>query len=216
MTEAEWLSCDDPWHLLHLVEHLGPSERKTRLFCAAVCRRFWDYLPEASQAILLESEMLADGLVPRPPDDMELCQRANAVVAPFDRQYPTKKFPNTTVRTQRDAAAAVCYAVIPDLFGAVSYFWELKPAERAIHLQIIRDIFGNPFRAAVADPSWLAPGVVELAQTIYDERAFNQLLELAVALEGVGCHDADVLAHCRHRGPHVRGCWIVDLILGKS
>src|SRR5438128_2506286 len=131
MTEAEWVASDDAWCLLHVVQRSTPTERKVRLFNAAVCRRFWDYLPEASQAILLESEKLADGLLPRPQDDMELCWQANAVVAPFDRQCPTKNFPSKAVRTQRDAAAAVCYAVTPDdLFGAVGYFWELDPAEK--------------------------------------------------------------------------------------
>jgi hypothetical protein len=57
---------------------------------------------------------------------------------------------------------------------------------------------------------------VQLACAIYDDRAFEQLPILADALEEAGCDNADILAHCRGPGPHVRGCWLVDLLLGKS
>jgi hypothetical protein len=81
---------------------------------------------------------------------------------------------------------------------------------------LLRDIFGNPHRPVTADPAWLTPNVVSLAQTLYDDRAFNRLPELADALEEAGCTNTDVLAHCRAPGPHVRGCWVVDLVLGKE
>ena len=55
-----------------------------------------------------------------------------------------------------------------------------------------------------------------LARTIYEERAFDGMPVLSDALEEAGCNDADILDHCRQAGPHVRGCWVVDLILGKS
>ena len=58
--------------------------------------------------------------------------------------------------------------------------------------------------------------VVKIAQGIYDERAFDRLPILADALEDAGCDNADILAHLRSPGPHVRGCWAVDLILGKK
>ena len=61
------------------------------------------------------------------------------------------------------------------------------------------------------------PGtVVQLAQVIHNDRAFDRLPILADALEDAGCTDPDTLAHCRGPGPHVRGCWVVDLLLGKS
>lgn len=68
----------------------------------------------------------------------------------------------------------------------------------------------------VVDPSWLTPLVSSLAQTIYAERSFERMAELAQALEAAGCTDAEVFAHCRCRGSHVRGCWVVDLLLGKE
>jgi hypothetical protein len=81
---------------------------------------------------------------------------------------------------------------------------------------LLRDIYGSPFRPTTLDTAWLTSEVVVLAQTIYDNRAFGRLPELADALEQAGCTDADVLDHCRQPGEHVRGCWVVDLVLGKE
>ena len=81
---------------------------------------------------------------------------------------------------------------------------------------LLRDIFGNPFRPVAADPKWLTSAVVGLAQAIYEERAFDRMPILADALEEAGCDNADVLNHCRQPGEHVRGCWVVDLVLGKE
>jgi hypothetical protein len=81
---------------------------------------------------------------------------------------------------------------------------------------ILREIFGNPFYSATVDPAWLTPTVVGLAQVIYDQRAFARMPELAEALEKEGCTNHDMLQHCRQRGEHVHGCWVVDLILGKG
>jgi hypothetical protein len=80
----------------------------------------------------------------------------------------------------------------------------------------LRDIFGNPFRPVNADPMWLTATVVGLARTIYAGRAFDRLPILADALKEAGCDNTDVLNHCRQPGEHVRGCWAVDLILGKG
>ena len=66
------------------------------------------------------------------------------------------------------------------------------------------------------DPQWLTSTVVAVAQGIYVDRAFNRLPILADALQDVGCEHAKILTHCRGPGPHVRGCWVVDLVLGKS
>jgi hypothetical protein len=81
---------------------------------------------------------------------------------------------------------------------------------------LVRDIFGNPFRPVTIDSACRSPNIAALARTIYEGRAFERIPELADALEEAGCHDDDLLGHCRQPGPHARGCWGVDLILGKS
>src|SRR5262249_35678037 len=79
-----------------------------------------------------------------------------------------------------------------------------------------RDVFGNPFRPVSFGPRWRTPAAAGVASAVYDERAFDRLPVLADALEDAGCSDAEVLAHLRSVGPHVRGCWALDLALGKE
>jgi hypothetical protein len=89
-------------------------------------------------------------------------------------------------------------------------------AERGAQAMLLRDIFGNPFRPVVLDPSWRKPNVTKLAKSVYDKRAFDRLPVLADALVKAGCENADILHHCRQGREHVRGCWVVDVLLGKE
>jgi hypothetical protein len=81
---------------------------------------------------------------------------------------------------------------------------------------LLRDIFGNPFRPVTADPNWLTSSVLALARQVYEARDFAPMPILADALQDAGCDNPDILAHCRGPGPHVRGCWVVDLLSGKA
>jgi hypothetical protein len=87
-------------------------------------------------------------------------------------------------------------------------------------INLSRDIVGNPFRPRpTVPPDWLGwngSTVPRLAQAICDVRAFDRLPVLADALEDAGCPDANLLGHLRGPGPHVRGCWAVDLVLGRE
>jgi hypothetical protein len=101
-------------------------------------------------------------------------------------------------------------------FG-IGALWET--AERFWQIGALHEIFGNPFRPVSLDLCWLAWNggtVAALAQAIYTDRAFDRMPILADALEDAGCSDADILAHCRQPGEHVRGCWVVDLLLGTK
>jgi hypothetical protein len=81
----------------------------------------------------------------------------------------------------------------------------------------LRDIACNPFRPITFDPSWRTSDVMLLAQGISAERAFDRMPILADALQDAGCEHPDILDHCRDAGQvHVRGCWVVDLVLGKA
>jgi hypothetical protein len=103
--------------------------------------------------------------------------------------------------------------------------------EQAAQAHLLRDVFGNPFHPAAVESIWLTAEVISVAQTIYAERAFDHLPLLAAALERAGCHNQEILCHCREPGlsfqraehaaslqtmPHVRGCWVLDLMLGKE
>ncbi|MBP3954611.1 hypothetical protein J8F10_04845 [Gemmata sp. G18] len=81
----------------------------------------------------------------------------------------------------------------------------------------MRDIFGNPFRRTINfKDTWRTNTVIALARQMYENRDFSPMPILADALQDAGCDDEDVLSHCRGDGPHVRGCWVVDLLLGKK
>ena len=88
--------------------------------------------------------------------------------------------------------------------------------ERAAQCSLLRDIFGNPFGPVTLNPAWLTSNVKTFVQAIYDDRAFEGMPELADALAEAGCSNPDILSHCRGPGPHVRGCWVVDLVLGRE
>jgi len=80
---------------------------------------------------------------------------------------------------------------------------------------VLREIAGNPFGLVTFDLNWRTWTAVKLAQMMYDSRDFSLMPILADALQDVGCDDEDVLSHCRGKNTHVRGCWVVDLVLGK-
>ena len=92
----------------------------------------------------------------------------------------------------------------------------LRVPERDLVCAVLRDIFGNPFRPVAFDPAWRTEHTAGIASKMYEERDFAGMPILADALEEAGCDNADILAHCRQPGPHVRGCWVVDLLLGKE
>jgi hypothetical protein len=88
---------------------------------------------------------------------------------------------------------------------------------------LLHEIIGNPFRPVNVERAWLTPTVTSLAATAYEERSLpsgeldpSHLAVLADALEDAGCQDADILGHLRSPGPHVRGCWALDAILGRQ
>lgn len=91
--------------------------------------------------------------------------------------------------------------------------------ERRMQRRLMLDIFGNPFRPVTVDPIWRAANdgaALNLARAIEAENNFRRLHILADALEDAGCANDDILDHCRNKGTHVRGCWVVGLILGRA
>jgi hypothetical protein len=94
-----------------------------------------------------------------------------------------------------------------------------EKTERQAQCDLVRDLFGNPFRPVALDLAWLRwneATVMKIAQAIYADRRFGDLPVLGDALEEAGCHHADILGHCRSQGKHARGCWAVDTVLGKE
>jgi hypothetical protein len=166
------------------------SERKFRLFIAAgwACRcRADKRIRRRVGHIVRYTEQMADG------------------------RYTGKLDGTDWIQLGEDAfAAAVTTARL--VSGARDDFM-IPRREQA---DLIRCIFGDPFRPVAVDPAWLTSDVLTLARGIYDEKAFDRLPILADALQDAGCEDEALLSHCRGPGPHVRGCWVADLVLGKE
>ena len=217
MTEAEWLAATDPSPMtVALLDWQKASGRKFRLFACACCWRIsrqflLDYHGDALQA----AEMFARGFI----DVEELRLRRVEYHAQRHPAQPTRQPVAAATHPRRvDAAAAACAAdAVANPEPDPARRAVVRTAEQKVQAELLREIFGNPFRPVTADPSWRTSTAVALAQGIYDERAFDRMPILADALQDAGCEDEAVLSHCRDpKGTHVRGCWVVDLVLGKT
>jgi hypothetical protein len=113
----------------------------------------------------------------------------------------------------RRAVEAASYAAFDARDPGFAASIEAEAREKLAQCDLHRDLMGGLSRPDF-DRKQLNPEAVSLARTIYDEHAFDRMAELADAIEGAGCADADILNHCRGPGRHVRGCWVLDLILG--
>ena len=229
MTESEWLACTDPQQILEFVRDRA-SDRKRRLFTCACCRRVWEALTdERSRSAVEAAERYADGLAGRE----ELAAQAEAAEAPAAagasaraREAVVSPVPHVT----QAALAATGERAEPTMRADATIWaaWATSEAtrvpgqERRHQCALLRDLV-NPFRPVTPEPAWSTPQVVALAQAAYEQRELPagtldtaRLAVLADALEDAGCDQADLLTHLRGPGPHVRGCWAVDLLLGKG
>jgi len=213
MTEAEWLAFDNPVPMLEFLKGKANS-RKMRLFACACCRRLWHRLTdERSRKAVEAAERYADGLIPH----AEL-KRAWTEASEAYHWASEGAAAQVAMKAANPSRSGIAEDV--SLFARVAdSAWRTKPPERTAQATLLRELLGNPFRPVAFAPSWLAWSgacVVKLARAIYEEHRFEDLPILADALEEAGCDNADILSHLRDLGPHVRGCWVVDAILGKK
>jgi len=225
MTEAKWLACADPELMLSEL-YFKTSPRKLRLFGVACVRRIWHLLSdERSRQIVTVAECYADALA----SDEELSAAAVLAHDVRDGYYlldwsesaiSAADAAASTVMDGKDGIFSYAFPITVCVARAVDVAPCAEEKEGAAQAAVIRDIFGNPYRPAPPLPApvlaWNDGTVVKIAQGIYEERAFDRLPILHDALLDAGCDDEDILAHCRSTGPHVRGCWVIDLILGKE
>jgi hypothetical protein len=225
VTESEWLACTDPKPMLEFLSG-KVSDRKLRLFGVACCRRVWHVLTDGRTRTATEvAETYVDGAVGRwelEKAHKDACDAASASTGPPAAVAAT--FCGTNL-SYKDASMVASNCSV---FAAqsISSAWNAEPVptEREAQSLLLLDIIGPLlFRPVTVSPAWLSPQVVALAQAAYDERELPaghldlaRLAVLADALEDAGCTDAGLLGHLRGPGPHVRGCWAVDLLLGKA
>lgn len=221
MNEQEWMTCADPRPMLEFVWGKA-SDRKFLLFRCACCRRFWNAMSE--QPLLQNAvelvERHSEEQLPHnkfgPPSEASLFQQALHKAVSF-ALWPNAGDPSQVNRMACGRLSWLRVTPWNQFAGQGEKSLALLQQESLAQAQLLRDIFGTlPFRPVTVSPAWQTPNVVSLAQTIYDERAFDRMPILGDALEDAGCDNAEILDHCRQPGEHVRGCWVVDLILGKQ
>jgi hypothetical protein len=213
MTEQEWLLCDQPQAMLDSLPD-NASGRKLRLFACYCCRRVWNLLAhEWSKDAIEVAERYADGEATSV--ELEFAARA-ASEAEYDGKKAGGYYASQSAFFVADDSPEFSARQSADSAAAAIRERDESEAEVPVQAAFLHDIFGNPFHPLVADPSWRTTNVVGLAYAIYADRAFDRMPILGDALEDAGCDNADILNHCRQSGEHVRGCWVVDLILGKS
>ena len=142
----------------------------------------------------------------------------SAMSACSEVSYPTGL---DVIRVARSAVLARGFKIAPKLFtedgGGDFRLREVAEHEQErLQATHFRDVFGNPFRPVAFSPDWRTTTATAIASQMYDSREFGAMPVLADALQDAGCENADILDHCRGPGPHVRGCWVVDLVLGKE
>jgi hypothetical protein len=216
MNETEWLECTDPGKMLEVLGDRA-SERKLRLLACAHCRRqMLDPLDPLDWAMVEVAERFADGEATW--DDLSAARKAAKKPPLFPGARRGESRAAEWVAARWQAGHAITWA--PPWRGKpVPEYAARHAAYKVQGAHLLREVFGNPFRPAILDPAWLAwngGAVRKVSQAIYDERRFAALPILADALEDAGCADTEVLTHCRGPGEHMRGCWVLDLLLGKA
>jgi hypothetical protein len=222
MTEAEWLACADPGKMLEVVRG-RLSARKLRLFACACCRRIWELLekPLSRKAVEL-AEKHAEG---RGWASQLAAVRRELIMEPTGPYFniPCSAALRTSERQAFQAASQTAWT------AAHARAWQhsqgkwlhderelIRREEQAAQCVLLRDLVRSPANSEAAAPGRRSPTAMSLAQSIYEEHAFDRLPILADALEDAGCGNAELVGHLREPGPHVRGCWALDLILGKQ
>ena len=227
MTEAEWLTAMDPMPMLAFIRDKA-SARKLRLSAVWCCRTLHHLLVPAALELISVAERVAEGSA---GSDERKRARQAAFELPWlkdlstaHRRGPAKSAVGEALSRRAWEAAESTARISIGLRGietglARGWGWSSEEA-RDIHrtevTEVLRDIFGNPFRPVPFSLEWRTDTAIALARQMYEAREFSAMPILADALQDAGCDNPDILDHCRGAGPHVRGCWVVDRVLGKE
>lgn len=243
MTREEWLACKDLAAMFADRRGNQVSERKLRLFACGCCRRVWRLLADDRSWRMIEViERDADrqgnrGDAEHNDARAAAWEAATAAACAANANTPAQAatfaadavlqaaYCESVAEPAYDAAFEAAVQAIQEAEVAQTATGRLNPVresgaawenERAAQCSLLRDIAGDSASFTSVESALRTPTILSLTQAIYEERAFERMPILADALEDAGVADPDILTHCRGLGPHVRGCWVVDLILGKA
>jgi hypothetical protein len=211
MTEGEWLAATEPWRMLLFVQ-AKTDARRLRLFAAACCRRVWTRLSDArSRAAVELAERAAEEAV-----------EESVLAAAREAAWAARTTSSPAAWAAWDCLADDAFRAAVDASRHAAWATPDSPRQQELEGQaaVLRDLVTNPFSPRPEVRSewlrWRAGYVPQLARGICDDRVFQWVPVLADALEDAGCSDAELLGHLRAPGPHVRGCWALDLILSRE
>jgi hypothetical protein len=243
MTEEQWLACTEPYRMLDYLEGKA-TDRDLMLFSVACLRRIWHLLTDGrSRKVVEVTEQFVDGgaseeeacraydaFVAAHQSD-ELKDGAGGATREAV-ECVAHAGTGAAIQAASETAQAVGFVAARSLGIAPTDGWSpagmetwisAEKAEGAAQAVLLRDILGNPYRPVALDPTHLTPEVRALAEAAYQERELPRgtldparLAVLADCLEEAGCRDDQILGHLRGAGPHVRGCFVVDLLLGRG
>jgi hypothetical protein len=227
MTEAEWLGSSEPEAMLLFLSQRQTSDRKVRLFGCACVRRVWgDLADEQLRRAAEVAERYADGGATA--RQLEAARKRSAALCEGVGDIIADHGPMAVVAICEKTAgwfvpSESTLAVASEARSDEGADWDAAhEQEQGVQATAIRDVFGNPFRPRAAKPGWLTPNILSVAQAAYDQRQLpsgeldpHRLAILADALADAGAPN-ELTAHLRSPGPHVRGCFAVDLVLDKS
>ncbi len=215
MTEAEWLACCDPEPMLLYLKDRA-SKRKLRLYAVACAGPVEHFLQGRRRREVLQlAERWADeGAAPPQLDE---AVRRNYKAMDKLGPYTAAHIATGAVNAVAGAGAwAAAWVVVSEVRRAL---WEetRRPVYEVGKQQadLLRHIMGNPFHLEPFEPAWRTPGALAIARAAYEDQRWHDLPFLADAVEDAGCPDAVLLEHLRAGGEHLRGCWALDLVLGR-
>ena len=221
MTEEEWFTSVDWLRMWHFaIEHVV-SHRKVRLLAVAACRELLHMVEDYRLLRMLAlAEEWADETAQQDDEwwDRREDWKEEAAVLAQGLQDPLKSMAATAFSELANDGHKVGRAIeaVASAFGCPAMTAAVRPSHCPQVSRLIREVVGNPFRPITINPTWLTSTVVSLATGIYDEKAFDRMPILADALQDADCDNEDILNHLRGPGPHVKGCHVLDLLLGKS
>ncbi len=229
VTPDEWFAARDAVRMFQWLE--TADGRKLRLFAVAACRETWDRLSEPARGMVLVAERWADGDASRRELDRtrrrlepEMTRTLSGTLRPLDAAAGTTATPRKTALQHN-----LIYNLTVGSFGFIVGPDASRDRFVGRLAGLLHDLFDNLFLTVatpptlfedgrpplVFHPEWRTYNALGVARAIYAERAFDRMPILADALEDAGCDSPEVLEHCRGGGPHVRGCWVVDQVLGR-
>lgn len=241
MNAQSWLTCTDPLRMLadrypmrgH--DSTQPQARQSRLYLLACARKHWARLPSVFRAMVWLGEVHADDpragqqihtavtplterlMASGTPDDVRSAELellgAEAPVAELAAAWRAAN-DSPAPAAPRPAISESIARLIHLSFERLTPQYHWVPAD-LYDLGLLRDVFGNPYRRTVFADAWRTGTVTTFATTMYESREFSGMPIFADALQDAGCNDGAILNYCRSGGPHARGCWVIDLAMGR-